>query len=255
MGQAAEEECLRLRRTCLMLIKSYQARQVRIDAKREAILKYLRDEVWSNSENLARVIGVTRTAIYKTLPKLEKQGYIKSHYVPEMKMNIWGITQMGLLYSWGNDEVMETRYGFEPSKVKPLMMNHHLDLQLARFNAEHAGWRNWVPGNQLAKGMVKRPDAVVDDVSKGHRVAIELERTIKTKKRYEVIFSNYLQAIKRGEYHAVHYVCPDHGFATRLKRMFSLIKSVPVASERVQINEKHMARFPVFSLEGWPTSL
>lgn len=235
-----------------MLIKSYEERQSRVNDKRDLILKYLRDEIWSSGENLARVIGVTRTAIYKTLPKLEKQGHIKSHYVPEMRMKIWGITQMGLLYSWSDDEAIESRYGFEPSKVKPLMMNHHLDLQHARFKAEKAGWKNWLPGSQLPKGVAKRPDAVVDDIGRGRKVAIELERTIKTKKRYEVIFSNYLQAIKRGEYHAVHYVCPDHGFAMRLKRMFGIIESVPVASERVQINQKHLARFPVFALEDWP---
>ena len=234
-----------------MLIKSYEERQSRIQHKKKIILKYLRDETWSNSYNLARVLCVTDTAIYKTLAKLERQKLLKSYYVEDLKFKIWGITQMGLLYSWNENEVMESRYSFEISKVKPVMIQHHLDLQRARFKAEATGWKNWLPGNQLPKGITKRPDAVAEAyVNK--KIAIELERTIKTKKRYEVIFSIYLQAIKRGEYHSIHYVCPDADFAARMKRMFLLIKSVPVAGERVQINEKHRARFPVYSLEQWP---
>ena len=235
-----------------MLIKSYEERQLRIELKRKAILKYLRDETWSNSYNLAQILCVTHTSVYKTLAKLEDQKLIKSHYVPDLKFKIWGITQMGLLYSWGEKEKMETRYGFEPSKIRPVMIQHHLDLQVARFQAESAGWVNWIPGNLLPKEIAKRPDAVVDNFSAEKKIAVELERTIKTKKRYEAIFSIYLQAIKRGEYHSVHYVCPDAEFAVRMKRMFMLITSVPVAGDRVQLNEKHRARFPVYSLDQWP---
>ena len=235
-----------------MLIKSYKERQLRIEDKKNLILRYLRDETWSDGKNLSRLLGVTNTAIYKTLAMLERQGLLRSYSVPELKFKIWGITSMGLLYSWGEDEVMEDRYSFESSKVKPVMIQHHLDLQLARFKAEAAGWKSWVPGNQLPKGLTKRPDAVSEAIGGKAKIAIELERTIKTKKRYEVIYSIYLQAIKRGEYNSIHYVCPDAGFAMRLKRMFALIKSVPVAGERVQINKKHRAKFPVYSLEQWP---
>jgi len=235
-----------------MLIKSYEKRQTRVQHKKNIILKYLRDETWSNGYNLARLLNVTNTAIYKTLAKLEQQELLKSYYVADLKFKIWGITQMGLLYSWGENEVMENRYAFEPSKVKPVMIQHHLDLQCARFNAEKQGWENWIPGNQLPKGITKRPDAVALNYANNKKIAIELERTIKTKKRYEIIISIYLQAIKRGEYHSIHYVCPDADFAERMKRMFMLIKSVPVAGDRVQLNEKHRARFPVYALDQWP---
>ena len=132
------------------------------------------------------------------------------------------------------------------------MIQHHLDLQQARYQAEALGWKNWLPGNQLPKGIAKRPDAIAKDSLQLDTIAIELERTIKTKKRYEVIFSTYLQAIKRGDYASVHYVCPDPEFAKRLKRMFQLINSVPVSGQRVKILDKHRAKFPVFSLKNWP---
>jgi len=235
-----------------MLIKSYKERQQRISHKKSLILKYLRDEIWSNAHNLSQVLAVSNTAVYKTLKKLEQQELIKSYYVSELRLKIWGITPMGLLYSWGDNEAMEERPYFETSKVKPVMIQHHLDLQTARFKAEDAGWINWVPGNLLPKGIAKRPDATVEALPQNNTISIELERTIKTKKRYEVIFSLYLQAIKRGDYHDVHYVCPDPGFAIRLKRMFMLVKSVPVAGERVQLTEKHRSKFKVYALDQWP---
>ena len=235
-----------------MLIKSYQERQLRVETKQKIILEYLRDETWSNSYNLAQILGLSHTAIYKTLAKFERQKLIKAYYISDLKFKIWGITQMGLLYSWSEQETMEHRNGFEPSKIRPVMIQHHLDLQVARFQAESAGWVNWIPGNLLSKDIKKRPDAVVDNFSAEQKIAVELERTIKTKKRYEAIFSIYLQAIKRGKYHSVHYVCPDAEFAVRMKRMFMLITSVPVAGDRVQLNEKHRARFPVYSLDQWP---
>jgi len=235
-----------------MLIKSYSDRCQRSKIKQEKLLKFLRDETWSNAENLAHLLSISHTAIYKTLKRMGKLEYIKFYYIPELRFNIWGITPLGLLYSWSEHETMEDRYVFEPSKVKPAFVMHHLDLQKARLQAEKAGWENWIPGNLLGKSLAKRPDAVVTDTSKQKNIAVELERTIKTKKRYQVIFSTYLQAIKQGEYNSVHYVCPDRVFSTRLIRMFQLIKSVPVGGEHVVINDKHRARFQVYFLEQWP---
>lgn len=234
-----------------MLINSYHDRQARHIHKRMQILEFLRDEIWSDAKTLSRLIGVSEVSIYKTLNKLQKHDFIKSHYIPELRFRIWGLTQMGLLYAWGDEEQMQSRPCFEPSKVKPAMIQHHLDLQRARLNASHCGWYNWLPGNLLPRHIDKRPDAIAtssDDMT----IAIEIERTVKTRKRYEAIFSLYLQAIKRGNYHYVHYVCPTIDFAKRIQRLFSTINSVPVAGQRVTITDKHRARFPVYALEQWP---
>lgn len=235
-----------------MLVKSYQKRQSRTTQKREDILKFLRDETWSNANVLSKLVGLSSTAVYKTLRSLVKQEFIKFYYVRDLKFKIWGITSKGLLYAWAENEQMENRPVFEPSKVKPVMIQHHLDLQLARLKAEGIGWKNWRLGSQLPKGIAKRPDAFVRSYPDDLKIAVELERTIKTKKRYEVIFSIYLQAIKKGEYDFIHYVCPDPEFADRLKRLFDLISAAPVAGTRVQITEKHRARFPIYSLAEWP---
>jgi DNA-binding MarR family transcriptional regulator len=236
-----------------MLINSYQQRCARAQSKREVILRFLRDETWSNLTNLTSVLGLTEPAAFKTISQLERDGFLLRHKVESLRISLWGVTPQGLAFAWHESETMQPRPYFEPSKLSVLTIYHYLDIQRARLIAERAGWTNWIPGTRLPKDIKKRPDAIATD-SKGNIVAIELERTIKTLKRYEAIFAIYLQLMKRDEYAKVHYVCPDASFAPRLIRMFELIKSVPVAGERVPITEKHRARFPVYALDNWPPS-
>lgn len=94
----------------------------------------------------------------------------------------YGITPHGLAL------VNETeRPYFELGRMNASYVPHHLATQTARLTAEAAGWTNWQPGKILYKtGLLKVPDALC--VTLDHRkVAIEIERNIKTKKRYEEI--------------------------------------------------------------------
>lgn len=234
-----------------MLINSFHERQGRADHKRRTLLRFLRDETWSSLANLAGVGGLSEPAMFKTLCQMERDGFLLRHKVSQLRLSLWGITPKGLIFAWDENEPMETRPHFEPSKISIVTIHHYLDIQRARLAAERAGWAQWVPGNRLPKDIKKRPDAVAAAPS-GHRVAVEIERSIKTIKRYEAIFSAYLQMIKSGDYTMVHYVCPDASFAPRLSRLFQLIQAVPVVGERVPITEKHRARFPVYALENWP---
>ncbi|MDA8328739.1 MAG: hypothetical protein M0Z83_07200 [Betaproteobacteria bacterium] len=234
-----------------MLIKSFNERQVRVGHKRRTLLHYLRDESWSSLANLTGVAALSAPAMFKTLCQMERDGFLLRHKVPELRMNLWGITPKGLLFAWDENEPMENRPYFEPGKLSIVTIHHYLDIQRARLAAEHVGWSKWVPGNRLPKDIKKRPDAVATNPS-GQRVAIEIERSIKTVKRYEAILSTYLQMIKQGDYAMVHYVCPDTAFAPRLSRLFQLIQAVPVVGERVPLTDKHRAKFPVYALENWP---
>ena len=234
-----------------MLIDSFKERQARVTRKRRVLLRFLRDESWSNLANLAGAAGFSEPAMFKTLCQMERDGYLLRHKVVQLRLSLWGITPMGLMFAWDEVEVMGPRPYFEPSKLSILTIHHYLDIQRARLAAERVGWSQWVPGNRLPKDIKKRPDAVATTPS-GHRIAIEIERSIKTIKRYEAIFATYLQMIKCGDYMMVHYVCPDAAFAPRLSRLFQLIQAVPVVGERVPITHKHRAKFPVFALKNWP---
>ena len=234
-----------------MLISSYEQRIKRSADKTRTVLYFLRDETWSSADVLAKLLGLSKTGIYKTLLQLESKGYIRSQLIEETKRKLYGITSKGLLYAWDENEQMQDRPCFEPSKVKATAIQHYLDTQVARLNSSELGWTHWTPGHLLPKGIAKRPDAVVTN-NRGNAIAIELERTVKSRKRYEAIFAIYLQMIKRGDFSAVHYICPTEEFASRLRRLFSLLEAVPIAGQRIRLNDQHKARFPVYSLQAWP---
>ncbi len=234
-----------------MLISNYDERLRRSRDSEFQILKFLRDETFSSPEILAQIVNISSRAIYKKLNSMNKKGLIHRHKYEGFAFNIWGITQLGLAHAWGDDEEMEFRTPFQTSRVKPLMIPHELDVQTARIKAESAGWSDWVSGKQLPLNLAKRPDAIVTNQF-GDKVAIELERTIKSRQRLEKIWSIYLQQITRKEIDMVHYVCPDVGFAKRLKRVFSLLKTIPVAGERVVLTGKHRSKFIISSLTSWP---
>lgn len=234
-----------------MLIRSYDERMSRQATRHRRVLCFLRDETWSSSSVLTELLGGTPALTSKTMSQLEHLGHVVRHQAEPLRQLLWGITSHGLAHAWDDDAQMQFRACFEASKLSPLAVPHHLDIQRARLMAARAGWSDWIPEALLPRGLVKRPDAVVR-ASDGRRVAVEVERHVKTIKRYEAIFSAYLQAIRRGEYDEVHYLVPDNKFAARLQRVFGLVTSVPVIGERVQLTEKHKARFIVYALQDWP---
>lgn len=235
-----------------MLIKSPSERMARQAERHRQVLQFLRDETWTSPQILIRHLDCSPASVTKTMGQLEQQGQVIRHVVPELRKTLWGITSHGLAFAWADDEAMQIRPHFEPSKLAPVAVAHHLDIQMARLQAEKRGWTGWVPGDRLPAGLAKRPDAVAVD-PQGNRIAIEIERHVKTLKRYEAVFAIYLQSIKRGEYAAVHYICPDERLARQLVRVFGLIQAVPLLGDRVPIGDKHRARFPVFGLELWPS--
>ncbi|KZZ28222.1 hypothetical protein A3752_04080, partial [Oleiphilus sp. HI0081] len=178
-------------------------------------------------------------------------GLLRRHRVPELGLNIWGITHEGLLEAWDYGAAVENRATFEPSKISPFFIQHHIDIQHARLNAETLNWYDWKPDKLLPKGLRKRPDAVVQTPLR-HTVAVELERTIKTQKRYEVIWAIFLMDIRGGLYDAIHYVVPNEKIKRSLERIFSLIDTVPVNNQRIKIEDKHRRRFRVYLLQDWP---
>lgn len=235
-----------------MLIKDFAERKSRSELNQYKVLSHIRDCTFTSAAIVSLCLNQTLSAAYKILNRFESQGLLRKHHCRELRLTLWGLTDHGILMSWAEDEAIEHRMAFQPSKLSPLMVNHEIQLQQAKIQALRIfGWENWVFGSHISGQLEKRPDAIVTSPD-GLRFACELERFSKSRNRLEVIISIYLRSIKRGDYDFIAYIAPSKDMALRLKRLFRSISSVPVAGQKVVLTEKHYSRFKFFELEHWP---
>lgn len=233
------------------------ARDARRVERQQQVLRFLRDELWSAAPVLGEVMGIASPqGIHKALVAMECEAVIVRAsivVVGRRPLTAWGITSHGqaMAVDLDTDEQPVESY-FEPSRVSATTVEHHLAIQRLRIKAERAGWQGWTPGTRLGRCEPgeQRPDAVVIDL-RGQVVAVEVERTIKTPKNYKRIVSGYLQAITRGDYTRVDYVCPSADLAARLQRIIHGIKAIPVKKERVALKAQHYRVFRFTDYEGW----
>lgn len=232
-----------------MLISDPKQRAEATVQKRRAILRFLRDETWSTPEILAQVAGITsRQGIHTTLKAMERDELLKYHSMPiagRRDLPTWGITAHGLAFAWDEDEELEDRPRFEPSRLALSRVPHQVDLQKIRLAAEAAGWKDWKRGERLGFSPPIRPDAIAITAT-GAKVAIEVERTIKTRSRYQQIIAGHLDAIGANDWVGVYYICPE-GLPARLKRVFDSISYIIKNGERLELKDSHRNRFKFMS--------
>lgn len=242
------------KRICL---KPFAERVARKNEKRTKLLRFLRQHLWSTAEVLKMVFDFKSSqATYKTLAQFEAEGIIRRYQYDLMglALTVWGITSHGqaLAFDPAREEVCP-RY-FEPAKCSVVTLHHSLDVQRLSLRAEAFGWSNIRNGERLteiAKGQ-NRPDFVGID-TQGRIVAVEVERTIKTTKRYQAILSAYLQAIRRDQYQEVMWVAPSDDAACRLRKIILSIKTIVVASQRVSVDPvRHHPKLHFTYYQGFP---
>lgn len=233
-----------------MLLKSYRERMDRAQEKKTMILHFLREETWTHCSMIQALLQVNYLAAHRTLQQLQRDGFVRAECFQLIggKLTLWGITPHGLAIA-ADDKNQNYRAYFERSKVSLTTIYHTLDIQLAEIKARQAGWTEWVNGKYLKGAFDKRPDAVAKN-PQGQKIAIEVERTIKTKKRYEQIMSYYLQAIKKGDYDGVLYLAPKE-IVQALENLFRQVVEVPVNGARITVSEIHHQKFDFFSLNNF----
>lgn len=239
------------------LITSPGERALRREEKRWAVLRFLRQHLWSTQDILQHVLGLeSRQATHKTLTQLESELVLRRHTIHALggPLTLWGITPHGQAMAFiPAQETLISAY-FEPSRVSEQNIRHQLDLQQLRLKAEASGWSEWIDGDRIgsigSKG--KRPDAIATD-TEGRRVAVECERTMKTAKRYEQILVSYLLALKANTISRVIWASPNAEISTRLQAIVFGIKTVKVAGEKVAIDPDRHHRNLYFTEYGrWP---
>ena len=227
----------------------YLERMARAQEKRHAILQFLGSgETYTTRAVTARLLKTSEMSADRTLQALTRDGCLKTewHQVNSRKVLIFGISAHGLALA--NQAIGKE---FELGRTNSSYISHHLQTQKARLQAEEAGWQNWIPGKILYnQNLLKVPDALGTRPD-GTLVAVEIERHIKSRKRYESIISAHLQNISQKKFDEVHYLS-EGGLHIKVKAIFDAIQYIPVKGERVKLEQKHRDRFKFFDLKTWP---
>jgi hypothetical protein len=230
---------------------TYIERRVRAREKEAQILDFLSIETYSDSKNLALLIGLGVQSAKITLTKMEAKGWLSSVVVSlggrGVGIKYWGITPRGLFEQAEEQSVDRMIYAkhFQPSMVNVITTPHKFDMQtviLQRDVAIATGiklkghlrsnfptrdsvkfenpWFHYVEkGVDLSPRNRKSlivPDAIFKaNLGEDFVFAVELELTIKTAKRYKAIFAgHYRNILKARLYDLVLYV-----LATKKERL------------------------------------
>jgi hypothetical protein len=217
-----------------VLIHHPDERKKRADARMQALLNFLKDETWSDFSTLRKAMGFspnTHHPVYKVLNRAIQAGYIIRHGSRDRRPGIilWGITMQGLSRVVRADDPAFPGY-FEPARLHYRTLEHHLFNQQIRLALEKKGGSQWCHGDRGAfavrfPGVRHRPDGVIT-LSSGAVIAVEAERTLKTRARYISIISSHLAAIDNGHWHYVMYITPDEQGRGSLMRLFDSIRTV-----------------------------
>lgn len=227
------------------------------------IMSFLADEVYSTTDVLSKHMKLDRTVVYRALRRLEKKGFVKLHQIifelaQTGKQTIWGITNAGAIFV--SDDV-DPPY-FEPSKVSITTISHNLMIQKARINAQKHGFENWVSSRELKRiahnnriRWLQIPDAVAE--KDGEKYAFEIEKTIKTARRYRAVMSNYVQMFlssrndeQKKTVDRVIYLCIPT-FDRKLEKIFNSFETVSIGGKDIQLNDNAKARFQFKDVTEW----
>lgn len=203
-----------------MLIRDPKERAARSLENRTAVLRFLRDERFSDSATLAKLLSLkSASTARRLLNGMVKEQLLSRNEFPAYGRKpfvIWGITAHGLAMAFDSTESMpQNLYPFRPSKFNPLTFAHKHGLQCCRIAALKAGWSDWRLASANQKGH-KSADAVSFDGTQW--VAIEFERTVKARKRYIDVVRYHLEAVRKQQYRKIIYVSPDSAIRDRVQR-------------------------------------
>jgi DNA-binding PadR family transcriptional regulator len=213
-----------------------------------SILKFLRVETCSTPEVIQSLLNQKSVqASYQILNRMVALKFLTKTTIPVVSgraVLLYGITNHGLAYAWDLDETPLHRPTFQPSKISVFTLQHRLDIQKIHVFAEQAGWTNWRDGSQLGfrQREQKVPDAVAVSTA-NEMVAFEIEREIKSMKRYRTIVLSHLLNRKNGHWDSIIYLCPTSDLALRLKRVFENLGAIDFNAKKITLTEAHLKPF------------
>jgi len=237
-----------------MLIATHNERTARNSEKIKRLLNFLKEETYSDFKTLMLLFGFRdHKSLYTLLSKVEGMGLIQKHVLESrtMKISLWGITSDGLaVVLTPDDAIFPAR--FEPSKITGWTLEHHLDNQAARLILEKKGASGWVNGDRTTfhsrYQVSHRPDGLIT-FPDGTVIAIETERRLKTKVRYQSIIASHLLARTNKYWIYVFYIVPDQQKKRAIELLFDSIKHVIVNHQHIPLEARHRHVFRVYTLD------
>jgi hypothetical protein len=237
-------------------------RAQRTGEKRRALLRLLRDEVYTTAPIAARLLGLSERQTARTLAGMQRDELLTckgittdSGWAPVL----WGITPHGQGMACLPGEFPGER-AFEPARVALSQLKHTLGLQRIRVQAHAAGWADWQGGDRLAPFDAEaRPDAIATD-PQGTIWCVEYERTMKRRSRYERILFTRLRAVREGKYSRCVWVCDDAHTASLLRGMLLSLREFDIQhagqKQRVVIDPaRHHPLLHFVSIDQFPITL
>lgn len=208
---------------------SHHQRQERRNEKRAEVLKITRRIGWINVEAASELLGVTRPAATRTLKGLVTNGMLYAHILPGMPKRTWySVTETGLAEAYYVEDLpLPSKLPSGRWKISPHNYQHEQDVLLFAIQAQKAGasvrlYEQPSPGGKKTRAIAdKFPDLLVEISSKTY--GIELEREVKSQRRYRGIVASHWLAMERGQYDTVLYLSPNQAIRDRLARV---VKSV-----------------------------
>lgn len=237
-----------------MLLTSAAERRERNHEKIRILLNFLKEETYSDFSRLMMLFSFkNHKSLYTLLDKVTQMGLIQKYVMEShtMKLAIWGITSDGMaVVLTPEDETLPAR--FEPYRLTGWTLDHHLDNQLARLILEKKGATGWINGDRqsfLSRYKTKhRPDGLIT-LPGGKIVAIETERRLKTKARYQSIMASHLLARTEKHWAYVFYIVPDEQKKRALIMHFDSVKHVIINGQPAELEAKHRGIFRYYTID------
>ena len=193
---------------------------------------------------------------------MEKKELVKLHEIEyelaqKGKQTIWGLTPTGALLAADLDDFHVDYY--EAGRISTSTIAHSIAMQRVKVVGLQKGWTEWQSGRRLRQLAAKNkktwlqvPDSVALSPDQ-KRTAFEIERTVKTPKRYEAILSNYASMFLDKTVDDVLYICPSN-IAKRLEILFSKINKIVIDGKDYAVHENVRKRIKFLSYEDWSNS-
>ena len=202
------------------------------------VLKWLFEFEYSNADILEKATARSKSAINKALKRMEFKKLIKSHKPQILRHKIWGITLNGVSRI-AEDDYDENRV-FNFNKFNEFSALHHYDIQRVKLYIRKNGFNFYHTRRSFIGTKGKVPDGIME--TKRGNVAIEVERTMKSTKRYQQIWGEYVKDINDGKYIAVNYFLTDKE-SYKLKGIFDSTNKLILNDKSYKFNGHMKSNF------------